>query len=101
MSLTMIYLAIKTSAQSNLSQLPPGVLNEPWFKTTLIDFYFNIVIISTWVIYKEHNWIKAFFWIFAFVALGSIATSFYVLRQFLKLKEGEGLEAVLLKKEHS
>ncbi len=101
MSLGMTYLATKTSIQSNLFELPPNLVNEPWFKTTLIDFYFNIVIVSTWVIYKEHNWKKAFLWIFAFVSLGSIATSFYVLLQLLRLKEGEGFETVLLRREHA
>ena len=98
MSLGMIVLVFMTSAQSNMFQLPECVLREPWFTTTLVDFYFNITIISAWTVYKENNAMKSSLWIIAFVLLGSIATSFYVLLQFLRLKEGEGLEAVFLRR---
>ena len=74
----MIYLAIRTSIQSDMFHLPPAVVNEPWFKTTLVDFYFNITIISSWVIYKENNLFRSMLWIVAFIILGSIATGFYV-----------------------
>ena len=98
MSLFMMCLAIKTSMQSDMFKLNPIVLNEPWFTTTLVDFYFNITIISSWVIYKEANLVKSISWIIAFILLGSIATSFYVLLQILKLKPGQSFEAVLLRK---
>ena len=98
MSVGMIILVIFTSLKSNMFQLPECVLKEPWFWTTLVDFYFNITIISAWTVYKENNAMKSSLWIIAFVLLGSIATSFYVLLQFLRLKEGEGLEAVFLRR---
>ncbi len=98
MSFFMIYLVIKTSIESDMFNLNPVVLNEPWFKTTLFDFYFNITIISAWMVYKEANWVRSVFWILAFILLGSIATAFYVLRQLLKLKPGDSFEKVILRR---
>lgn len=95
MSLFMVYLAIRTSMQSDMFHLPSLVLNEPWFKTTVVDFYFNITIISSWVIYKENHWLKGIFWIAAFISLGSIATAFYVFLQLNKLRKGQRIGDVL------
>ena len=98
MSIGMIFLVIWTSMKSNMFQLPQPVLNEPWFWTTLVDFYCNIIILSIWVVYKEANWLRSILWILGFIALGTIATAFYVFIQFRALKEGEGIEAVLLRR---
>jgi hypothetical protein len=94
-SLFMAYLAIRTSCQSDMFHLPVVVLNEPWFKTTLVDFYFNITIISSWVIYKENNLFRSILWIVAFVLLGSIATAFYVFLQLKGLGRGQTIEEIL------
>ena len=98
MSLFMVYLAIRTSVQSDMFHLPPAVLNEPWFRTTLVDFYFNITIISSWVVYKENNLLKSVLWIVAFILLGSIATGFYVFLQLNHLREGKTIEDVLCRR---
>ena len=97
MSLFMVYLAIKTSLQSDLWAVWPRLGQEPWFTTTLVDFYFNITIISLWVIYKENSAIRALVWISAFVFLGSIATAFYVFLQLLKLKKDDSISKVFLR----
>ena len=98
MSLFMVYLAIRTSLQSDMFHLPSEVLNAPWFKTTLVDFYFNITIISSWVVYKENNWFRSISWIAAFILLGSIATAFYVFLQLNSLREGKTFEDVLCRR---
>ena len=98
MSVGMIVLVILTSMQSDMFKLSPIVTNEPWFQTTLVDFYFNITIISAWVIYKEANWLRSALWIISFILLGSIATAFYVFLQLAGLKQGEGIKEVLLRK---
>ena len=98
MSLFMVYLAIRTSMQSDMFHLPAVVLNEPWFRTTLVDFYFNITIISAWVVYKENNLLKSVLWIVAFILLGSIATAFYVFLQLNKLAQGQTIEDVLTRR---
>ena len=97
-SLFMVYLAIRTSMQSDMFHLPAVVLNEPWFKATLVDFYFNITIISSWVIYKENNLFKSIAWIISFIVLGSIATAFYVFLQLNRLKKGQGIQDFLCRR---
>ena len=97
LSIGMIFLVIWTSTQSNIFKLPESVVKEPWFMTTLVDFYCNIAVLSVWVVYKEANWLRSCAWIAGFITLGTIATMFYVFLQFTKLKEGEGIEAVLLR----
>lgn len=97
MSLYMVYLVVVTSMRSNMFQLPADVINEPWFQTTLVDFYFNIVILAAWVVYKESHWGKAAFWILGFIFLGSIATCFYVFLQLLRLRPSDSFDKVLLR----
>jgi hypothetical protein len=96
LSFSMIILVIMTSLQSNMFKLPAVVVNEPWFKTTLVDFYFNICVISAWTIYREANALRATVWIIAFVFLGSIATCFYVLIQLCQWRVGDHFKTVLL-----
>jgi len=98
MSIFMTCLAIVTSVQSDMFHLPAVVVNEPWFRTTLVDFYDNIAIISFWVVYKENNWLKSFLWIIAFIVLGSIATGLYVFLQLKKLTQGQTIEDVLCRR---
>ena len=93
MSIYMAYLVVSTSLKSNLFEVR---IDEPWFTTTLIDFYLNIIILSAWVIYKEASTVSRFLWIAAFVCTGAIATHLYVLVQLLKLRPGDSLNKVLL-----
>jgi predicted permease len=97
MSLYMVYLVTVTSMQSNMFQLPSDVVNEPWFQTTLYDFYFNITILSTWAIYKEKKLAVALVWVLGFILLGSIATCFYVYLQLSRLKSGDSLDKIFLR----
>ncbi len=98
LSLLMVYLVIVTSLKSNLFQLPEAVLNEPWFWTTLTDFYFNIAILAVWVFYRERSKVAAALWVLGFICLGSIATCFYVFLQLQKLKADEQVPNILLRK---
>lgn len=96
LSFAMVTIIIFTSLKSNLFTLK---ITEPWFYTTLIDFYFNIVIISSWAIYKEKKLICALLWILSFILLGSVTTCFYVFLKVSKLKEGDSFSKVFLKDE--
>lgn len=99
LSLGMIALVVITSLQSNMFQLPEAVVNEPWFRTTLVDFYFNIAIFAAWVIYREANAMRSILWIIAFVVLGSIATCFYVFLRLSQWRAGDSFGKVLLRDE--
>ena len=94
------FLVIKTSLESDMFVTGGRMWRqEPWFRATIYDFYFNILIISTWAYYKEKSKGIAALWILGFVLLGSIATSFYILRQLFALKPTESFSKVLLKNE--
>lgn len=97
-SLCMVAVTVSASTQSNLFAVFPNLLREPWMVATLQDFYFNILILFSWVIYKERKFLPCLVWFIAFATLGSIATAFYVLVQLVRLKPGEGLDAVLLRR---
>lgn len=101
MSIAMIIIVVFTSLNSNLLQAWEKLKLEPWFITTLIDFYFNIIIISVWVIYKEGTSLISFLWILSFILLGSIATAGYVFLQILRLKPNESLATVLTQRKNT
>jgi hypothetical protein len=93
----MVYTVASTSIESNLFKEWSYLGSIPWMKATLVDFYTNTVVLFAWVAYKERNLgIKAL-WLVLFVCLGSIAVTFYVLLQLFGLKQGEGIEKVLLR----
>ena len=94
----MIAVAVYTSLQSDLFSEFGRLIREPWMAATLADFYFNILIFSLWVIYKENRMWPSVIWVLAFVCLGSIATAFYVLLQLVRLKPGEPVSSLLLRR---
>lgn len=61
----------------------------------LIDFYLNVIVIATWVCYKESNWIAAATWIVFLVCLGSAATCAYILWQLWQLSSQESFEDIM------
>ncbi|XP_050886706.1 uncharacterized protein LOC127091989 isoform X1 [Lathyrus oleraceus] len=79
-------------------------LLTPWMAATLVDFYINVAILSAWVVYKEANWVSSIIWIILLISLGSIATSAYIVVQFLKLSSQESsqdpMTYVLLRHPH-
>jgi hypothetical protein len=91
LSLSMIGITIDTSLSSNLLKEWNALGDIPWMRATLWDFYFNIVILMGWMIYKERHLLWAPLWALAFIGLGSIATCFYVFLQLMHLKPGEDI----------
>lgn len=98
MSLFMIYLVVVTSLKSNLFEVLPELNAQPWFVTTIVDFYFNITLISIWVLYKEKSLIAGITWVVSFILLGSITTCLYLALQLLRLRPGQTIEQVLLRR---
>jgi hypothetical protein len=101
MAAFMVYLVVVTSMKSDMFNIPAEVIHEPWFQTTLVDFYFLVTILSVWVIYKESNILSSILWIISFICLGSIGAAVYVFVQLMSLKKGEGFQEVLLRKVRS
>ncbi|MCX2573039.1 DUF1475 family protein [Pedobacter sandarakinus] len=94
----MCYKVIATSLESNLFEQWDFLGSIPWMRATLWDFYANIFIISVWMFYKEKSIILKISIAILFVCLGSIATLAYVLVYLFKLKDGEGIAELLLKR---
>ncbi|HWB25938.1 MAG TPA: DUF1475 family protein [Chitinophagaceae bacterium] len=94
----MSYTVITTSMQSNLFKEWDYLAGIPWMRATLYDFYCNALLIIIWVAYKETAVWSKILWLILLTALGSIATSAYVLIQLFRLKKGEGLRQLLLNK---
>ncbi|EEC80868.1 hypothetical protein OsI_23490 [Oryza sativa Indica Group] len=77
---TLVYTCVTDGSPFRLELL------TPWLVATLIDFYVNVTAISTWVIYKEVNWISSFFWVVLLYCFGSIATCAYVVVKLFEIK---------------
>ncbi len=94
----MIYIVVDTSIQSNLFKEWNYLSSIPWMRATLWDFYANIFVLLMWVYYRETNIAVKGLWTVLFITLGSIAVTGYVLIQIFSLKNGEGLEKILVRK---
>ncbi|MBB6235624.1 hypothetical protein HDC90_000221 [Pedobacter sp. AK013] len=95
----MCYKVINTSLESNLFEQWNFLGSIPWMRATLWDFYANIFIITLWMFYKEKSIILKISITILFVCLGSIATLAYVLVYLFKLKDGEGVKELLVRRE--
>jgi cytochrome c biogenesis factor len=98
LSLFMVYMVVSTSLESNLIKEWSFLGSIPWMRATLFDFYTNIIVLYAWVVYKEMGWMSRIVWFILFVGLGSITVTLYVVIQLMKLKPGEGIEHVLLRR---
>ena len=96
--LWVTYVVIETSYQSNLFKEWDFLASIPWMRATLWDFYANIFVLLVWVYYKETNIAFKGLWTVLFITLGSIAVTGYVLLQLFRLKPGDGLKNILLKR---
>lgn len=94
----MCYKVISTSLENNLFEQWDFLGSIPWMRATLWDFYANIFIITLWMFYKEKSIILKISIVILFVCLGSIATLAYVLVHLFKLKDGEGVKELLLRR---
>ncbi len=94
----MCYKVIATSLESNLFEQWDFLGSIPWMRATLWDFYANIFIITLWMFYKEKSIILKISIVILFVCLGSIGTLGYILVKLFKLKDGEGVNELLVKR---
>ncbi|MFZ4712548.1 MAG: DUF1475 family protein [Bacteriovoracaceae bacterium] len=75
----MLVITIKTSLESNLFVVYPSLFIIPWFKATIVDFYFNQLILYGLVVYLEKKLIYTIPWLILFLVLGSMGTALYFL----------------------
>lgn len=94
----MIVLTVRTSMAMSLWSAFDSFGKNPWAVATLYDAYFGFITFWVWVAYKERSIGLRLLWLLLILSLGNIAMSLYVLIQLFRLKPGEGLETVLLRR---
>jgi len=79
-----------------------GLTAEPdrwWTYATLADAYFGFLTFYAWVFYKERGSIARVGWFVAIMLLGNFAMATYVLTQLARLRPGEPVANLLLRRE--
>jgi hypothetical protein len=74
------------------------LLADRWGVATLFDAYFGFLWLWLWITYKEGSPWRSLLWLLLLFALGNLAMAAYVLLQLARLKPGEGVERLLLRK---
>ena len=72
--------------------------HSPWAVATLFDAYFGFLTFFVWVCFKEPGLLRKALWFVLIMCLGNIAMSSYVLWQLFRLKPGEPVSAILLRR---
>lgn len=75
------------------------LLADRWGLATLADAYFGFLWFWLWIAHKEASIPRSLLWLLLLLALGNLAMAAYVLVQLARLKPGEGMEALLLRKD--
>ena len=96
--LWMIWVVVETSLRSSLIEEWDTLAAIPWMTATLKDFYTNVFVIFLWVCWKEPGVFRKLLWLILLVGLGSIATTFYVLLQLFRLRPGEGIRELIVRR---
>lgn len=96
--LWMIWVVVETSLRSSLIEEWDRLAAIPWMTATLKDFYTNVVVIFLWVCWKEPGVFRKALWLILLAGLGSIATTFYVLLQLFRLRPGEGIRELIVRR---
>jgi len=79
-----------------------GLSAEPdrwWTYATLADAYFGFLTFYAWVFYKERGLAARGGWFVAIMLLGNFAMATYVLVQLSRLRPGEPVSRLLLRRE--
>lgn len=96
MAVYTTYVVARTSLKHSLWTDLPRLSKEPWMVATLKDYYVNVLLISTWMAYRERsNWARLA-WFASFCTLGSIATAGYAFLQVFNRSLGLSPERALL-----
>jgi hypothetical protein len=97
----MLVITVTASLNQPLWQWG-GLTAEPdrwWTWATLADAYFGFLTFYAWVFYKERGATARVGWFVAIMLLGNIAMAIYVLAQLARLRPGEPVSNLLLRRE--
>jgi hypothetical protein len=97
----MLVITVTASLNQPLWQWG-GLTAEPdrwWTYATLADAYFGFLTFYAWVFYKERGLAARVGWFVAIMLLGNFAMATYVLVQLARLRPGEPVSRLLLRRE--
>jgi hypothetical protein len=97
--IVMTAVTVRASLAAGLLEAWPDYVANPWAVATLYDAYFAFITFYVWVAYRERSMAWRIVWFLLIMGLGSIAMSFYVLLQLVRLRPGEPLETLLRRRE--
>ena len=101
---SLVFLAmLAATTQASLDRGVMAALEElwpdPWFRATLADAYFGFLTVFVWIAYRERSLVAKLLWFACLMLLGNFAIAAYILAALVRLKPGEPLENLLLRKE--
>jgi hypothetical protein len=94
----MMAVTIRSSLAASIPAVWDNYAANPWAVATLWDAYCGFTIFYCWVFYKERSTVARVVWFVLIMGLGNIATSAYLLIQLFGLRDGEPVEAILVKR---
>lgn len=94
----MLYVTISASLQQDLVSATRQLWPDPWFRATLADAYCGFLFFWLWVAWRERSTVKGAIWFVLIMALGNLAMAGYVLLQLLRMRAGDGVESLLLRR---
>jgi hypothetical protein len=97
--LLMLAVTISASLQQNIVDAARRLWPDPWFRATLADAYCGFLFFWLWVAWRERSPARGACWLVLIMALGNIAMAGYLLLQLRRLRPGDGVEALLLRRE--
>ena len=94
----MVVVTTWASLDANVLVGFQRLLADRWGVATLFDAYFGFLWFWLWIAYKEASLGRSLLWLLLLFALGNLAMAAYVMVQLIRLKPGEGAEALLLRR---
>ncbi|WLT33574.1 DUF1475 family protein [Geothrix sp. PMB-07] len=94
----MVAVTTWASLEANVLVGFQRLLADRWGVATLFDAYFGFLWFWLWILYKEGHLGRSLLWLLLLFALGNLAMAAYVMVQLARLKRGDGVEALLLRK---
>ena len=94
----MVAVTTWASLEANVLVGFQRLLADRWGIATLFDAYFGFLWFWLWILHKEPSLWRSLLWLLLLFALGNLAMAAYVMVQLARLKPGEGIGTLLLRK---
>ncbi|MCP1677016.1 hypothetical protein J2T57_004190 [Natronocella acetinitrilica] len=97
----MVAIILFASADRGIGEALADLGRDPWVQAALMDAYFGFLTIWLWMAYKEPTWLRRIGWLIAVLLTGNVAIAIYLLIQLFSLRPGDGIEALLLRRDRA